>query len=139
MIDTRPKPNQGLTAITWANKAAMATAEQFSITVRSLNTLLCLYSIQKETNDIVKAGQIYERMSKDGRWLDELIPLHYVDKVELGYNVTNSGEYVVRAFLIRLNRLVNDTKLSKARLTRKKKERLSKYMRVANKKGVKLY
>jgi hypothetical protein len=142
MINKRPKTNELLTAISWHKLAAKETAKKFDISKECLYALLHLHAIQMETNELVKKCQVEERHIENNRWINLLLEADFVERrgeKTFLYNVTIKGEYVIRAFMIRLSRLVNDTKLSKVRLTREKKERLKPYFRPANKKGIKLY
>jgi hypothetical protein len=98
-----------------------------------------------ESRGLVTSKQIRERAVNRQTWINPLLSAGYIDRLDRTgmqpalYNVTMSGEYVVRAFFIRLSRLVNDTKLSKARLKREQREKLKAFRRPANVKGVKLY
>lgn len=143
MISPRHKENETLTAISWHKLAATETAKEFEIAPECFEALFTLYTIQREQNDLVKPSKLRERHGKSPRWTSSLLTAEYIERTgeELNYlyNVTMRGEYVVRAYLIRLSRLVNDTKLSKVRLNREKRNRLNRYFRPANKMGKALY
>jgi hypothetical protein len=142
MIGTRSKQDNSLITSTWISTAIADTAKEFDILINSMDALFTGYVIQQQTRDLFTCEQISERIGINRRWVAELKERKYIECVGsplVYYNITTSGEYVVRALLIRLSRLVNDSKLSKARLTRERKKKLSAYMRPANRKGVKLY
>lgn len=147
MIGQRSKHNELLEAATWANSAYVATGKQFDIPYDSVRVLVIAYSVQLVRRSFFCYEDLRERLLSYGYTasLKRLKVLGYVERTVDGgnirdlYNVTEKGEYVVRAFSIRLSRLVNDTKLSKSRLTREKKEKMRAFMRPANKKGTKLY
>lgn len=149
MITTRPKQDREKTVLSWARVAVRETARALGVTEWDLNTLLIIDAIQAESNSLVSIKQIKERLGNGMVNAVLLVNAGYLDRVAMRaentganqylYNVTIKGEYIVRAFFIRLSRLVNDSKLSKARLTRERKKKLSGYLRPATRKGVKLY
>jgi hypothetical protein len=147
MIGKRANVNELCEAARWSYRCIQETAKQFGISISAMRILLIGYCIQQANRDVFTVRQLRQSCI-GGAYAYELKHLkvlqylevtgHNSDNGEL-FNLTNAGEYVVRAFNTRLSRLVNDTKLSKARLTREKREKLKAFTRVANVKGTKLY
>jgi hypothetical protein len=128
--------------VQWHGLIQRAIAEQHSIDDKWVYTLIVLYCMQQETNNIIDTRllsiRLYESQRVTQMRLEQLRNKGYTENARPGWNITEQGEYLVRSYQIEISRILNNTPLSKWRRI-KEGDKHVRYVRKYNKKGSKKY
>jgi hypothetical protein len=102
--------------VQWHGLIQRAIAEQHSIDDKWVYTLIVLYCMQQETNNIIDTRllsiRLYESQRVTQMRLEQLRNKGYTENARPGWNITEQGEYLVRSYQIEISRILNNTPLS---------------------------
>jgi|GEM_PF-4077460 len=150
MISTRRKPlSDPLQFLAFHNITVNSIlANNPGLVPGHIYVLSAIHAWQAESNTMPDKTEITARSGYDqvSRLLLELGDMGYLNVANaprgqrLIYNVTEKGEYLLRAYSIEMSRLMNDTPLSKwQRIKKGIGDMRERYLRRAARKGNKLY
>jgi hypothetical protein len=141
LSNRRNKPTDSVLFLAYHHMAMQSVELPGDMQPKDLFCLAIMYELQRKYNDFVRNKHIAAILGETEKTIHTRVRrIKASGSIESvpPWNVTAKGEYLIRAYQIEFNRIINDTPLSRWRRIREGDKRVL-YLRKRNTKGIKLY